>query len=82
MIDYAMRQAIGNDALELEFKLNRKSSRRHNPNAITDLDFTDDVALVIEELEQTQGFLHRVQENAVKTGLHLNSDKTEFMGFN
>ena len=82
MIDYAMRQAIGNDALELEFKLTRKSSRRHNPNAITDLDFTDDVALVIEELEQTQGFLHRVQENAVKTGLNLNSDKTEFMGFN
>ena len=61
MIDYAMRQAIGNDALELGFKLDRKRSRSHNPNVITDLDFADDIALMIEELEQAQDFLHRVQ---------------------
>ena len=82
MIDYAMRQAIGNDALELGFKINRKRSRRHNPNVITDLDFADDIALMTEELEQAQDFLHCVQENAAKIGLHLNSDKTEFMTFN
>ena len=35
-----------------------------------------------EELEQAQDFLHRVQENSAKTGLHLNSDKTKFMSFN
>ena len=35
-----------------------------------------------EELEQAQDFLRRVQENAAKIGLHLNSDKTEFMSFN
>ena len=35
-----------------------------------------------EELEQAQDFLHRVQENAGKISLHLNSDKTEFMSFN
>ena len=28
MIDYAMRQVIGNDALDLGFKLDRKRSRR------------------------------------------------------
>ena len=82
MIDYAMRQATDNDALELGFKLDRKRSRRHNPNVITDLDFADDIALVAEELEQAQDFLHCVQENAAKIGLHLNSDKTEFMTFN
>ena len=82
MIDYAMRQATGNDAPELGFNLDRKRSRRHNPNVITDLDFADDIALVAEELEQAQDFLHCVQENAAKIGLHLNSDKTEFMTFN
>ena len=82
MIIYAMRQAIGNDALELGFKLDRRRRRRHNPNVITDLDFADDIALVIDELEQAQDFLHSVQENAAKIGLHLNSDKTEFMSFN
>ena len=35
-----------------------------------------------EELEQAQDFLHCVQKNAAKIGLHLNSDKTEFMSFN
>ena len=81
MIDYAMRQAIGNDALDLRFKLDRKRSRRHNPDVITDLD-PDDIALVTEGLEQAPEFLHRVQENAAKIGLHLNSDETEFMSFN
>ena len=82
MIDYAMRKATGNDALELEFKLDRKRSRRHNPDVITDLDFADDIALVTEELEQAQDFLYCVQENAAMIGLHPNSDKTEFMSFN
>ena len=81
MIDYAMRQAIDNDALELGFKLDKKRNRRHNPNVITDLDFADDIALMTEELEQAQYFLHRVQENAAKIGLHLNSNKTESMSF-
>ena len=82
MIDYAMRQAIGNNDLELGFKLDRKRSRRHTPILITDLDFADDIALVTEKLEQAQDFVHRVQENAAKIGLQLNSDKTEFMSFN
>ena len=81
MIGYAMRQAIGNDALDLGFKLDRKRSRRHNLNVINDTDFADDIALVTEELEQAQDFLHRVQENPAKIDLHLNSDKTEFMSF-
>ena len=51
-------------------------------NVITGFDFADDIALVTEELEQAQDFLHCVQENAAKIGLHLNSDKTEFMSFN
>ena len=81
MIDYAMKQAIGNDALDLGFKLDRERSRRHNPDVITDFDFGDDIALVTEELEQAQDFLHRIQENAAKIVLHLNSDKNEFMSF-
>ena len=74
-----MKQAIGNDALECS-RRKIKRSRRHNPNVITDLDFADATALVIEELQQAQNFPHRVQENAAKLGLY--SDKTEFMSFN
>ena len=34
MIGYAIRQAIGNDALKLGFKLDRKRIRRRNPNVV------------------------------------------------
>ena len=74
-----MRQATGDDALKLGFRLYRKRSRRHSSSVITDFDFADDIVLATEELEQAQDFLHHVQENAAKIGLHLNSDKTEFM---
>ena len=53
-----MRQAIGNNALDLGFKLDRKRSKRHNLDVITDLDFADDIALVTG--------------TAAKIGLHLN----------
>ena len=49
---------------------------------ITDLDFVDDIALVTEKMKQAQYFLHHVQHNVAKTGLHLNASKTEFMSFN
>ena len=62
MLHYAMRQAIEND---------QKRSRRHNPVKITDLDFADDIALVTEEMKQSQDFLHHVQPNAAKIGLQL-----------
>lgn len=68
---YAMRQAIGNDAQEIGCKLDQKRSRRHNPDKITDLDFADDIALVTEEMKQSQDFLHHVQPNAAKIGLQL-----------
>ena len=81
MINYGVRQAIGKYAPKLGFILDRKRSRGHNPNVITDLEFSDDIALVTEELEQGQGSLYYVQENAAEIALHLNSDKTEFMSF-
>ena len=46
MKDYAMGQAIGNEALDSGFKSDRKRSRRHNSDVITDFDFADDIALV------------------------------------
>ena len=82
MLDSEMRRAIGNDAQEIGFKLDHKKSRRHNPDITTNLDFADNIALVTEEMEEAQDFLHRVQHNATKIGLHLNADKTEFTSFN
>ena len=56
----AMRQAIWNDAQEIiGFKLNQKISRRH-------LEFTANIVLVTEEMEQMQDFLDYAEHNVQK----------------
>ena len=82
VLDYTMRQAIGNDEDIIGFKLDKKRSRRQKPAIITDFDFADDIELMTEEINQAQEFLHSVQNSAARTGLHLNADKTKFMCFN
>ena len=49
MLDYAMREAIRNDAQEIDFKLDQERRRRHSSDRITNLDFADEIALVTEE---------------------------------
>ena len=82
VLDYTMRQEIGNEPGIIGFKLDNKRSRQHKPAIITDFDFTDDIALVTEEINQAEEFLQRVQNSAARIRLHLNADKTEFICFN
>ena len=50
-LDYAMRQAIGNES-NPGFTLDRSRSRRHPAKVICDTDFADDIALLSNTLEQ------------------------------
>ena len=77
-----MRQAVGDQELDLGFKLDKRRSRRRQPIAITDLDFADDIALLSEEIQKAQELLTRVENEAAKIGLHLNDEKTEAMVYN
>ena len=70
-----MKQAIGNYAQVIGFKLDLKKSRRYNPDIITNLDFADDITLVTGKMEEAQDFLHHVQHNAANIDLQLNADK-------
>ena len=79
VIDYTMRQAVGDQELDLGFKLDKRRSRRRQPIAITDLDFADDIALLSEEIQKAQELLTRVKNEAAKIGLRLNDEKTEAM---
>ena len=68
--------------LDLGFKLDRRRSRRRQSFVITDLDFADDIALLSEEIQKAQDLLTRVENEAAKTGLRLNDEKTEAMVYN
>ena len=52
VIDYCMSQAIGDDEAELGFTLLPAKSRRIKPVSITDADFADDIALLLNDIRQ------------------------------
>ena len=64
-----MRQAIGNES-NLGFTLDMSRSRRHQAKIICDTDFTDDIALLSNTLEQAQLLLSRVETSAKQIGLN------------
>ena len=62
---------------ELGFRLHKKRRKRHISVTVTDLDFADDLALLIEEIEQVQEVLRKLEKEAEQVELYCNSKKTE-----
>ena len=49
---------------------------------ITDADYTDDIALLVNTPAQAETLLHSLERAAAGIGLHVNADKTEYICFN
>ena len=64
------------------FELTKKKSRRYPAKTITDADYADDIAIMVNEPAQAEILLHSLQRSAVGIGLHVNAHKTECMCFN
>ena len=60
-LDYIMRQVIGENEYNLGFKNKERICSRESSVVITDLSYTDDIALISQELYQTQELLYRVE---------------------
>ena len=80
-LDYAMREAIGNDENRLGFTIEERKSRRTPATSITDLDFADDIALISDQVQETQELLTRIEKATAKVGLCINVKKTVVMPF-
>ena len=80
-LDYVLRTSI--DLMsERGFTLKKARSRRHPAETITDADYADDLALLANTPAQAESLLHSLEQSARGIGLHVNSDKTQFMCFN
>ena len=64
------------------FKLIKKRSRRYPAKTITDADYTDDIAILANTLNQAETQLHSLERAAAGIDLHVNAHKTEYMCFN
>ena len=54
VLDYALRQAIVGREESLGFTIKPRRSSRHPAVMLTDLDYTDDIALISRQVEQAQ----------------------------
>ena len=80
-LDYMLRTSI--DLIKENcFKLAKERSRRYSIQTITDADYADDIALLTNTPAQAETLLHSLEWAAAGIGLHVNSDKTEYMCFN
>ena len=79
-LDYVLRTSI-DKIWENGFKLTKKR-RRYPAKTITDTDYTDDIALQANTLNQAETLLHSLERAAAGIGLHANAHKIEYMYYN
>ena len=64
------------------FDLTKKRSRRYPAKTITDADYVDDIALLVNAPTQAKTLLHSLERAAAFISLHVNWHKMEYMCFN
>ena len=77
-----MRTALQGREFKLSFQLRKRKSRRVPSITVTNMDLTDDIALVSEGIKEAQGMLTRVEKSAKRVGLSMNTGKTKCMSYN
>ena len=80
-LDYVLRTPI-DKIKENGFELTKKRSRRYPAKIITDADYADDIALLVNTPNQAETLLHSLERAAAGIGLHVNAHKTEYMCYN
>ena len=64
------------------FKLTKEGSRRYPVQTIMDANYVDDIVLLANTPAQAETLLHSLEQAAADIDLHVNANKTEYMGFN
>ena len=67
---------------ENDFTLAKAKSRRYSVQSIADVDDADGIALLANTPAPVESLLHGLERAAGGIGLHVNTDKTEYMCFN
>ena len=79
-LDYVLWTSI--DLMEENNLTQEKArSRRYSTKTITDVNYADDIVLLTNIPIQAESLLHSLEQAAGGIGLHVNSDKMEYMCF-
>ena len=80
-LDYVLKMSLDRDNV-LGFTLSERKSRRHPAIKITNVDYTDDLAIVTDKTSEAKILLHKIENTAKEIGLNINAGKTEFISIN
>ena len=58
-----------------QFQAGKERSKRYPTQTITDVDYSDGIALLANTLTQTESLLHSLERAAGGIGLHINADR-------
>ena len=75
-LDFVLRASI-DKIRENGFELTKKRSRRYPAKAITDADYTDDVAILANTPNQAETLLHSLERATAGIGFFVNAHKTD-----
>ena len=59
-----------------------KKIKRYPDLHITDIDYADDIAILTNSMLDANTLLYKIEDTAKDIGLHINSDKNEYMCLN
>ena len=79
-LDYGLRTWI-DKIKEKGFELTKKRSRRFPAKTITDADYADDIAILVNTPNQAETQLQSLEQAAAGIDLYVNTHKTEYMCF-
>ena len=77
-----MRKALKGHDNPASFMVEPTKSRRYPLITISDLDFADDIALILNHIDEPQCQLQSVVNAATNVRLHLNAVKTQAIIYN
>ena len=80
-LDYVLNTSI-DKIRENGFELKKKRSRRYPAKTITDADYADDIAILVNTPNQAETLLHSLERAAASIGFHVNVHKTEYICYN
>ena len=79
-LDFVLRMSI--DIMkENGLKITKERSRRYPAQTITDADYADDIALLVNAPFQAKNLLHSLERAAAGISLHVNAHKMEYIRF-
>ena len=80
-VDYVLRTSI-DKIRENGFELTKKRSRRYTAKTITNADYANDIAILVNTPNKPETLLHSLEQATAGIGLHVNAHKTEYMCYN